>query len=577
LVMQADNIGFDPPNPDAGDAVRLIATVLNNGDGDAQDVLVQFVDATGGGQTPIGAKQLIDSIPAGSSAMVQVVYDTGDESRGPRIGERRIKVLVDPHATVTESDETDNTASRILRVGQAAQPNLTIPEANVGFTPPRPDEGDQVTVQVTVRNAGDADAEQVVVQFVDATDKDAPIPIGTNQLIDLIPAGGSATAQVVYDTTDRAGDRTVKITVDPNNLISEADETDNAVQAKLAVEPAPRPNLTIQSDNVGFEPATPNPGDQVIIRATILNTGSADAKEVAVQFVEGGVNGAPIGTPQVIDVIPAGSSALAQVSYDTAGRTEDQRIQVVVDPNNFIPETKETDNSASKTLKLTTTPIANLVVDADNIGFQPAEPQAGEEVTVRVAVLNDGEVDAEQVVVQFLDATDRPETPIGEPQTIERIPAGGSATAQIVYDTTGKAGERKIKVVADPSNFIPERSESDNDDRKTLEIAAGPTANLVMQQRNVLFSPQAPTEGERVLVSAVVLNDGARDATDVTVQFLDVTTPDATPIGQPQVLPLVPAGGSSVAQVSYDTTGKAGNRKIQVVADPAHFIPESNE
>lgn len=572
LAVLPANIGFDPPTPAAGDPVTLLVTVLNTGDADAENVLVQFSDVTDSGQQPIGAGQTIERIPAGGSATAQVVYETTD-----RAGERKVKVTVDPHALVRESNETDNTATRALLVAALPAPNLTIPAENIGFAPTALVEGDSVTIRVTVRNDGTAPANGVVVQFLDVTDTDAR-PIGSNQTIETIPAGGSGTAQVVYETAGKAGERKIEVIADRNNLVAESNEKDNSAQAKLTVGVAALPNLVIKTDNIGFNPETPASGDQVTVVATILNDGGADAGEVIVQFVDGGTGGATIGQPQVIDSIPAGGSATAQVTLDTSGRTGDQRVTVVVDPNNFVAETKENDNSTSKTLKMQTDPIPNLNVGSSNVTTIPASPRLGDVVTIHALILNDGTATARDVVVQFIDATSSSSPqPIGQPLTIDRIPAGGSAGVQIAYPTAGGPDKRSIQVIADPNNFILERSESDNKTTKSLTLSAGTAANLVVQQRNVGFNPPAPQEGDRVTISAVVLNDGGEEARDVAVQFLDISDADAVPIGQPQVIGVIPPGASAEVQVTYGTLGKAGSRRLQVTADPNNFVPESDK
>ncbi|MCL4834692.1 MAG: S8 family serine peptidase [Caldilineaceae bacterium] len=607
LTVLVANIGFDPPTPVEGTTVNLLVTILNTGDADAENVLVQFSDTTDSGQRPIGEMQTIERIPAGGSGSAQVAYETSNRCSGGGSCERKIKVTVDPHAVVRESDETDNTATRALLVTATAAPNLTIPADNIGFAPSTGSgqgpaaviDGGSVTIRVTVRNDGTAPAEGVVVQFLDVTDKDAQ-PIGSNQTIESIPAGGSGTAQVVYETANICSlptmggggggcERKIEVVADRNNLIAESNEKDNSAQAKFTVGVAALPNLVIKSDNIGFNPDLPASGDQVTIVATVLNDGGADAGEVIVSFVEGGTGGLPIGQPQVIDSIPAGGSASAQVTFDTSGRAGDQRVTVVVDPNNFVTETKENDNSTSKTLKMQVEPIPNLSVSSSNVTTIPANPQLGDGVIVHALIVNDGTAPARDVVVQFIDATSSSSpVPIGFPLTIDRIPAGGSAGVQMLYPTAGlcpppAAGgdgggcKRSIQVIADPNNFIPERSESDNKATKSLALGPGPAANLVVQQRNVGFHPAAPQEGDRVTISAVVLNDGGEEARDVAVQVLDITTADAVPVGQPQVIGLIPPGSSATVQVSYATLGKSGTRRLQVTADPNNFVPESDK
>ena len=96
--------------------------------------------------------------------------------------------------------------------------------------------------------------------------------------------------------------------------------------------------------------------------------------------------------------------------------------------------------------------------------------------------------------------------------------------------------------------------------------------NLIVQPRNVGFNPAAPTEGDRVLIRAIVLNDGAEDAADVVVQILDVTEAGAVPIGRPHVITFLAAGSSATVPIVYDTLDRPGVRRIRVVVDPSNFI-----
>ena len=576
LVVEAANIGFSPSQPVQGEPVTITVTVLNNGSVDAQDVLVQFVDVTGGGAEPIGAKQTIPAVLAGKSGIAQVIYDTVGKA-----GERRIRVVADPHMIIRETSESDNEAVTSLVVQPPALPNLVISENNIGFSATNPDMGAVVTVTATILNNGNADAQDVAVQFMDATDP-SPTPIGTDQVISSIPAGGGATAQIAYDTTGKPGKRKIQVVVDPNNLIVEVSENDNRAVATLSVQSPPLANLVIKSDYIGFSPSEPSAGDMVAIFATVHNDGSAPVSNVTVQFLDvTGGGSILIGDPQVIGSIGPGSSGVVQVSYtmttpDNQAAT-DRKIQVVVDPNNTIIESDKSDNSATATLAAAKTPMANLTVSSGNVTFDNASPVAGDKVTVYAVILNTGATDASNVVVQFVDDTDMDAVPIGPQQVIPTIVAGGSATVQVVFDTTGLAGDRKVKVTADPNNFIPESDESDNSASATLSVTQAAKPNLVVLPGNVVFSPPAPVEGDPVTLHAVILNHGAAEARDVVVQFMDATGGSLEPIETPQTIARIPAGSGVPVQVTYATTGKTGDRTIQVIADPNNFIDESDE
>lgn len=84
--------------------------------------------------------------------------------------------------------------------------------------------------------------------------------------------------------------------------------------------------------------------DETTISATIRNTGTSDAAGVAVRFY---VNGEQLGNDRIVDV-PAGGSATATAAWNTKGLKGDFVIRVVVDPNDEVAESDESNNSATK-------------------------------------------------------------------------------------------------------------------------------------------------------------------------------------------------------------------------------------
>ena len=200
--------------------------------------------------------------------------------------------------------------------------------------------------------------------------------------------------------------RKVQVIVDPNNLILERDENDNKAAGTLTIAYPPVANLVLRSTAIGFDPAEAGNEDTVVIYATVLNDGDMGVGEVIVQFLDVTDDGStPIGEPQTISAIGPGGSGLAQVTYAVPPGTTDRKIQVVVDPNNTIIESSESDNQATATLKRSKAALANLALTTDNVTFTPASPIDGDTVTIRAVVFNNGAADAQDVVVQMTDMT----------------------------------------------------------------------------------------------------------------------------------------------------------------------------
>ncbi|MEM7126588.1 MAG: CARDB domain-containing protein [Chloroflexota bacterium] len=571
LVMLANNIKFNPPVPMNSGEVTIHAVVLNNGTADADNVLVQFIDITSGTAVPLSLEQTIPFIEVGNSAFVEAKFELHSDRS------RKIQVLVDSNNLIAESNEGDNEATKILTSATSPAPNLVILAENIGFEPLMPTTNEEVTIHAVILNNGDSPVENVEVDVVDVT-TGRPSPLAQTQTIELIPAGGSGTVEVTYDTTGLVGDRKIRVIVDPSNFASESNETDNKATRSLSIAPLSQANLRIHDHNIGFSPPDPGHGDPVKITATILNEGLLDAEEVLVQFVdvtEGGM--IPIDAKQIVSLIPAGGSATTSVTFDTTGYVGERKIQVLVDPHTNIPETNESDNQGTRALAIAPPPTPNLVVDKANIGFDQIEVVEGDTVVINATVINNGNRHAENIAVQFIDTTDSVPMPIGTDQAIGSILAGGSATVQVTYDTTNRTGDRKIQVIVDRNNLIFELSEGDNSATSELTVALQPAPNLMMDSANIGFDMVAPSEGDQVTINATVLNKGGVDADDVVVQFVDVTNRNSSPIGEPQVIDLIPGGGSGTTQITYDTTGLSGDRKIEVIIDPSNFVAESKE
>ena len=183
-------------------------------------------------------------------------------------------------------------------------------------------------------------------------------------------------------------------------------------------------------------------------------------------------------------------------------------------------------------------------------------------VTVSATVLNNGTETAHDVIVQILDVTGGGSVPIGTEQLLDAVPAGGGGTVEVAFTDTGETGSRQIRVVVDPNNVIVEMNERDNQATRGLFISPPQLADIVVSEEDVEFDPEEPVEGTDTIISATVANDGNANARGFVVRFLDVTERVPRPIGGPQRIAQLGANDSTTVSVTYDTEGKAGERKI---------------
>ncbi|HEX2069370.1 MAG TPA: CARDB domain-containing protein, partial [Actinomycetota bacterium] len=110
----------------------------------------------------------------------------------------------------------------------------------------------------------------------------------------------------------------------------------------------------------------------------------------------------------------------------------------------------------------------DLTVRSADITASSSRIVRGRPVTLTAVIRNIGQADAENVVVKFREHR----KVIGEHQTIESIPAGGTGTASVTW-TPQTLGARTITVVVDPGRDIAESRENNQRATKTFTVRRG--------------------------------------------------------------------------------------------------------
>jgi hypothetical protein len=101
--------------------------------------------------------------------------------------------------------------------------------------------------------------------------------------------------------------------------------------------------------------------------------------------------------------------------------------------------------------------------------------------------------------------------------------------------------------------------------------------DLTLAAGDIMFDTATPSEGEPVIVTATISNVGSARTEATTVAFI-ATPPEASPvyIGS-DFLTDIPAGGTALAGITWDTTDFAGTVPVRVIADPFDRLGETNE
>jgi subtilase family serine protease len=221
--------------------------------------------------------------------------------------------------------------------------------------------------------------------------------------------------------------------VDPDDLIDEEDELNNALYADLDVQAADVSDLAILS--VSFTPAEPRLGDPVTITVTVRNNGTKDSAATTLEVKLGNNR---IGE-KVTGALAVGAQASVEVAWSATEITTPMRytLRVLVDPSDTNRETMRDNNEAVAYLTFTKAPEA--VLGNITLTSSSAKVKDGKEVTLTVTLRNAGDA-AATVTLMLKDGGAEVSS-----QTAVIVPANGSRTETFIVKLTGK-GDHVLEV-----------------------------------------------------------------------------------------------------------------------------------
>ncbi|UCC93063.1 MAG: PKD domain-containing protein [Thermoplasmata archaeon] len=237
--------------------------------------------------------------------------------------------------------------------------------------------------------------------------------------------------------------------------------------------------ISLRGD-IEISPALPVSGEDVTLQAPVLNNGSVVAENILVVVISDGVELART----FIDSIPPRGTGVATLTWTAAPGS--QLLRVVVDPDNDIPETDETNNEAVWTLGVTS---ANLAVFTTDMSISPSYPTEGTDATITVIVNNL----AQQPAGPF-DVILSVEGEQLKAFTVELGLAGG-ANVTLEATWTALAGRFEFTVDVDPLGQVPEEDRTNNQASRSFSANARPTAALLIHMTEL-------EEGESTFLNA---------------------------------------------------------------------------
>lgn len=428
--LQVDDLTVQPTEPRANDRVRFSVQIDNEGLGVDEAFDVAF-DVDG---EPIDTQEVARVAADGSRNLTSSEWTA-------TVGDHNVTVIVDPGGSIDEVDEDNNRVSRELTVGEP-QPDLAVLSA--GLNSSFVQDGDQVTVQAQVENAGPRDA--------DAFDLEAAID---GQTVDEIRVGGLAADEAprTFDLgnwTASEGNHELTIRADPDEEIEELSEGNNELVQALPI------GTDLAIVDVSVDPAEPEPGEEVTALAIVENNGTVATPNTNASFE---LEGNELANA-TLDPLDPNEQASVEATF-TASLSG--TLDAIVDPEEALDELDEENNVGSVSLS-----VAGDAGPPDLTVRSVSIEDTDEEGTVRLVaeVANVGQGPSTRALVDFrADGSS-----IGAPVEVAGLSAGEATNVTANWSPTDS--QHELEVVVDPDQQVDESDETNN--AHTTSFEEGP-------------------------------------------------------------------------------------------------------
>lgn len=563
---------FTPASPVSltSDFVLITSTISNTGDIAAPpfDVTISFCPEpfTPSSKTQLCPKQLmaLSTVPGRlesgleptGTLMIQAELPFRKQDGSPLLqaGIYQIQIEVDPGTAqqnlgeVDEQDEANNVLTGFLSIlGPELHP------IGIRFGSSLVRQGETVDVTAMVRNDGSSAAlgGYAVAFYVNG------ILFDTVEGPSIDPSTMSeVSARLNTGAFNLTAGRpiTIRVVVDADNRISEADETNNSIGTSLTLlESLPDLPELHPKDIILTPPSPIEQGgvERLIINSAVVNTGSKIAFDFDIEFsyrAKGSLRWQTI--PCTIPAEGCRSQSLGS-AQEVASQGElplnllsggvTYEIRVVVDPDDKTVELDENNNTFQTTFTVRIPRLPDLTIsDFSSVPGVLTDVRRGQLIFFNADISNIGEVDAVNrfdVVCQFaaVDSNTDFSDPLGFvpvnpftpcPGTGQRkVFANGLAvndtrSAQFLFDTSALApGSYEVKISIDSEEAIREANEFNNELFVGFISIRGPDliANFVPLPGQIAL-PQLVVQTQQFKVGLLVQNVGLENANRFNVR-----------------------------------------------------------
>ena len=478
--------------------LELSATIRNIGDTGADNVLLelwreQLSSDDASSRVLLGSQRV--SLASRSSTGVVFTHSQSEPGRSV------FTLVIDADDQFDEVNESNNEASTDVNTVDGIDLSVTTTDITISTSPIYVNQN--VDFSVKIRNNGTVTTPSSELVF-SVLNPDGEITLNTLN-ISLDPGEEKTFTQSWL--ADFEGQSTVKVDIDPQNLVAEIDEDNNTAEKIIDASLAEGNNLSVHFSELEINPSIGLEGMGASLTAIVRNTGTNDVAAATVSFYDGNPQEAgQLIAGTLVENLESAQSILAEVIWRKIPDDTTRFIYVVVDPEDNLDELNENDNVAFQ--KFSVLSLPDIAIAQESIQSQPRFPRVNEPIEFSVSVANRGKQEIESVSIAAYAGNDTSGHLISETQ----IDIAGSNSVDWTFDFAFDAvGEQSIFVIVDGEDTILESVESNNSALKKYFIQDGdfyvsdlylsPDGNDIKDSVTYFFNLQEPS-----IVSVVVIN-----------------------------------------------------------------------
>ena len=510
-------ISWAPENAAIGDTLTFSVTVKNQGIGNAATSHLSY---------EIGNHHygyvVVPAIAAGATTTVTFQSKTQLDMLA-----LTVKVTADYDNKITETVEYNNTQSKAISL---SLPDLTI--TSITWSPENLTIDETVTFEVTIENQGTGKAG--IFQIAYYMDD---ILLKTDS---IYTAELSTSVNKTCTWEPQTGIHYFKAIVDSNKLVTESNENNNAVSAKIVPN---TPDLYVS--NVTWSPISWHAGEEIIFSVSVKNQGGIAATPCRLNC---NIDSVETGYQEIGQIEPGATITKDFLWISTEGP---HKIELVIDTNNTVNEFDEVNNT-----RVVLLPSPDLIIQ--DITWSPDDAGIGDNVTFSATVINQGSGKALEPKLTFY-VDDIAVGVMGLPE----MKPGETASRECKW--TIEAARHDVRIYIDAANMITESDETNNED---LIIFTPRSPDLILEK--VSWAMENALIDNEVTFTIIVKNQGNDIAEASQLDFYV----DDTLLESENIELLEPG---ETATLTFIITVEAGLHSSKIVADAGDLVVEFDE